>query len=250
MAVMAKEYVTLTETDWQVANFTNKIDHFTPSDTRTYDQRYFMNDSFWDSNSGPVFLFICGEARCKPPTTRGYPMQVCQDLKCLFYVVEHRYYGDSQPFPDWTTDSLKYLNATQALADLDAFITAKNAEIVGKYGGANRKWVTIGGSYPGALSAWFKTSYPTQAAAAWSSSGVILPVRNFVDFDLDIYTATARSGAGCPRQIKNITDYIQDAITDKLTPADKEFVNGVFDSAGVDNSDLMWYIADTFTLGV
>jgi pimeloyl-ACP methyl ester carboxylesterase len=250
MAVIAKEYATLTVNDWQVANFTQKIDHFTPADTRTYNQRYFMNDSFWDNKNGPVFLFICGEGRCKPPTTRGYPMQVCQDLKCLFYVVEHRYYGDSQPFPDWTTASLKYLNATQALADLDAFITAKNAEIIAKYGGANRKWVTIGGSYPGALSAWFKTSYPTQATAAWSSSGVILPVRNFVNFDLDIYTATSRSGPGCPRQIKNITDYIENAITDKLTPADKEFVHGVFDSAGVDNSDIMWYIADTFTLGV
>ena len=152
--------------------------------------------------------------------------------------------------PDWTTASLKYLNATQALADMNSFIKAMDAELVKVNGGAPRKWVTIGGSYPGALSAWFKTSYPDSAVAAWSSSGVILPIRNFVDFDLDIYNATLRSGAACPAAIKNITDYIENAITDKLLPADKEFVQGVFNSAGIDNGDLMWYIADTFTLGV
>ncbi len=33
-------------------------------------------------------------------------------------------------------------------------------------------------------------------------------------------------------------------------PDDNEFVQGVFNSKGIDNGDLMWYIADTFTLGV
>ena len=187
--------------DFQSLNFTNKIDHFDPSDNRTYTQRYFVNDQFWDKENGPVFLWICGEARCKPPTSRGYAYQICQDLKCLFYVLEHRYYGDSQPFPDWTTESLKYLNVTQALADMNTFIVAKNQEIIANFSGSTRKWLTIGGSYPGAMSAWFKHEYPNSAVASWSSSGVILPVRNFYDFDLDIYQATSRSGPECPAAI-------------------------------------------------
>jgi pimeloyl-ACP methyl ester carboxylesterase len=114
-------------------------------------------------------------------------MQVCQDLNCNFFVLEHRFYGDSQPMPDWSADSLKYLNSTQALADINNFINTTDAAIVAKYGGQPRNWVTIGGSYPGALSAWFKNQYPDTAKVAWSSSGVILPIRNFVDFDMDIY---------------------------------------------------------------
>jgi hypothetical protein len=169
------------------SNFTSKIDNFNSSDLRTYEQRYWVDDQFWDNKTGPVFMFICGEARCRPPTTRGYPYQICQDVKCLFFVLEHRYYGDSQPFADWSTESLKYLNATQALADLNTFMTTKDKEIVDKYGGSPRKWVTIGGSYPGALSAWFKHEYPNTATVSWSSSGVILPIRNFTDFDLDIW---------------------------------------------------------------
>jgi len=168
-----------------------------------------------------VFLFICGEGRCNPPTARGYPYQVCQDLKCLFLVLEHRYYGDSQPFPDWSTPNLKWLNSTQALADLNNFIVETNKQIIAQFGGQDRQWVTIGGSYPGALSAWFKNYYPNSADVAWSSSGVILPVRNFFDFDMDIYQATLRSGPECPLAIQKITTYIEQAITDKLTPADK-----------------------------
>lgn len=250
LAVSAVEqYKELKVEYFQQYNFTSKIDNFNTSDTRTYQQRYWVDDQYWDNKTGPVFMFICGEGRCKPPTTRGYPYQICQDVKCLFYVLEHRYYGESQPFPDWSTDSLKYLNATQALADLNTFMTTMDQEIQQKYGGSQRKWVTIGGSYPGALSAWFKHEYPNTATVSWSSSGVILPIRNFTDFDLDIWEATSRSGPGCPAAITNITNYVQLAITDQLTEQDKEIVWNSFDSQGVDNADLMWYLADVFSLG-
>jgi 50S ribosomal subunit-associated GTPase HflX len=77
--VLAEEkvYQELRVEDFQTLNFTNKIDHFDESDNRTYTQRYFMNDQFWDKENGPVFLWICGEARCKPPTSRGYAYQIC-----------------------------------------------------------------------------------------------------------------------------------------------------------------------------
>lgn len=125
-----------------------------------------------------------------------------------------------------------------------------DADIIAKHGGKGRKWVTIGGSYPGALSAWFKNQYPDSAVAAWSSSGVILPVRDFTNFDLDIYTATERSGDACPAAIKSLTDFIEKAITGKGAEGDLEFVQGVFNSQGMNNGDFMFYIADTFTLGV
>ena len=93
---------------------------------------------------------------------------------------------------------MKYLNADLALADLAKFIDDTNANITQQWVGKTVKWVTVGGSYPGALSAWFKKAYPTKAAVAWSSSGVILPIRDFTDFDMDIYQATSRSGPSCP----------------------------------------------------
>ena len=82
-----------------------------------------------------------------------------------FMVLEHRFYGDSQPFEDWSLDSLKYLSSEQGLADLAYFIGEMNPNDV--------EVVVVGGSYPGALSAWFRARYPHLTIASWASSAVV-----------------------------------------------------------------------------
>ena len=79
-------------------------------------------------------------------------MYVGANMEGLLISLEHRYYGDSQPFDDWSTPNLKYLTSQQALADIASFIDGLNDSL-------NRKadWIVIGGSYPGALAAWFKS---------------------------------------------------------------------------------------------
>ena len=121
-------------------------------------------------------------------------------------VLEHRYYGDSQPSSDeqggWSYDNLQWLNAPQALADIAHFIDSTNEDLVGHH-----DWVVIGGSYPGALSAWFKSQYPNHAAAAWSSSGVIHAIEDFDMMDFDTFTSTNKSvqGPACVDAIRNAT---------------------------------------------
>jgi hypothetical protein len=91
--------------------------------------------------------------------------------------LEHRYYGKSLPFGNQSLSipNLKYLTAEQALKDLAYFIT--NITLNGKHGVlAKSPWLTIGGSYPGALSAWFRNKYPHFTVGAISSSGVILAI--------------------------------------------------------------------------
>lgn len=48
---------------------------------------------------------------------------------------------------DQSTENLRWLTATQALADLAQFIMTMNE----RYNLVNPKWVTFGGSYPGKL---------------------------------------------------------------------------------------------------
>jgi len=47
-------------------------------------------------------------------------------LKAKLMTLEHRYYGMSQPFTNeeggWSVENLKYLNSTQAIEDIHAFI--------------------------------------------------------------------------------------------------------------------------------
>ncbi len=63
--------------DFQALNFTQKLDHFNFFETRNFTQRYWVNDKYWDNKTGPIFLYICGEATCRPPTERGYAFQIC-----------------------------------------------------------------------------------------------------------------------------------------------------------------------------
>ena len=113
------------------------------------------------------------------------------------------------------------------------------------------EWLVIGGSYPGALSAWFKSLYPYHAQAAWSSSGVINAIQDFSNFDLDIYLATQESGAACSQNILAVTSQI-DAIMTNGTTAEKQ---DLFKKMGNENPDIeyfdfMFYVADIFTMGV
>jgi len=71
------------------------------------------------------------------------------------------------------------------------------------------KWITIGGSYPGALSAWFRTKYPHLTAGAVASSAVILAVEDFRDFDEQIFLSANKSGEFCPQAIRNLTEYAE-----------------------------------------
>jgi len=44
-------------------------------------------------------------------------------------------------------------------------------------------WITIGGSYPGAMSAWFRYKYPHLTIGALASSAVVNAILDFTQFD-------------------------------------------------------------------
>jgi len=66
--------------------------------------------------------------------------------------LEHRFYGKSVPNNDTSLSNLRYLTSTQALADAAAF----RAYFANKYNTLNSKWIIVGGSYSGCLSAWLR----------------------------------------------------------------------------------------------
>mmetsp|Transcript_44290 Transcript_44290/g.60069 ORF Transcript_44290/g.60069 Transcript_44290/m.60069 type:complete len:128 (-) Transcript_44290:1085-1468(-) len=106
----ARPYPDIQVDDFEEKTFDNLIDHMNYQDTRTYKQRYWINDKYWNKETGPVFIYICGEYRCSVREDRLFPFMVGGSQDALLLVLEHRFYGSSQPFDDWSLDSLEYLN--------------------------------------------------------------------------------------------------------------------------------------------
>jgi len=112
-------------------------------------------------------------------------------------------------------------------------------------------WLIVGGSYPGALVAWFKNVYPNHVRAAWSSSGVINAIEDFTEFDMDIYLQTQKNLGGCHKEIAQVTADIERVLLHGST-AD---IHNIYDMFGntnynIDHRDFMWFISDIFTMGV
>lgn len=182
-----------------------KIDNFNSADNRTYAQRYFVDDQHYDPENGPVFLYIAGEWTINGPPT-GYLQELGKKYSALLISLEHRFYGVSIPNNDMSTKNLRFLTVEQALADTAAFIDYYNAE----KGTQGKRWFTFGGSYPGGLSAWFKILYPNHSVGSLSSSGVVNPILDFVEFDQRVSAALGNKCADQIRRTQRAFEYMHE----------------------------------------
>lgn len=209
--------------------FTQIVDHYNYQSTQTYQQRYWYIDNYFNPKAGPVFLYICGEYTCPGvPEARQWVVTLAQRLQGLILVVEHRYYGKSMPFGN---DSMKlenmvHLNSEQALSDLAYFIeqmTEKGEHRIAP----DSPWITIGGSYPGAMSAWFRYKYPHLTIGAIASSAVILAIEDMKDFDEQMYSSSTLSGDFCSQAINASSVRVESVLGGPDGPAFKsQFVGG------------------------
>jgi len=226
------------------------INHFNPQDRRTFSQRYWVADEFYvPTSSSPIILYICGEATCRgTPGEGSFPYQVAQKAGALIVALEHRYYGLSQPFgPDsMKTENMIYLTVEQALEDLANFMQWFKLNY--KYRiSDNQPWVTVGGSYPGALSFWFRSKYPHLTVGAWASSAVVNAILDFSQYDYQNYLSVSKSGPKCPETIQKLNSYFEEQLFNTSPAEQKKFKQRFGENAlKLSNEELLWFVSDSF----
>ncbi|KAG2053444.1 hypothetical protein BDR06DRAFT_982770 [Suillus hirtellus] len=166
--------------------FDQLIDHNNP-DLGTFQQRYWMNWEFYEPG-GAIVLMTPGETDADG--YEGYLTNetinglIAQQQNGAAVLVEHRFFGYSNPYDNLTSQSLALLTIQQAIDDLDYFANTADLPMPGgdavKPGQA--PWILIGGSYSGALTAWTMVNKPGLFWAAYASSAVVEAITDYYGY--------------------------------------------------------------------
>ncbi|XP_006861988.1 PREDICTED: putative serine protease K12H4.7-like [Chrysochloris asiatica] len=185
--------------------FQQKLDHLSKNVPSFWKQRYYMNDAFY-KRGGPVFLFIEGSKDTNIDwITSNYTwITYAQRLGALCFLLEHRFYGQSQPTGNVNIVSLRYLSSKQALADIVYFQT----EMAKEMGLRRNKWVTFGCSYGGSLAVWSRMKYPKLFAAAVGSSAPVIAKVDFFEYLEVLQQSLDTYNSGCSKAVKSASDHI------------------------------------------
>ncbi|KAJ2091781.1 hypothetical protein GGI16_005973 [Coemansia sp. S142-1] len=175
--VSSSSSANVTVTAW----ITQPIDHF-GANNGTWKQKYMVNAEHYKPG-GPIYILTPGESEVsKMYTEDTHFVSLASETNGLMVAIEHRFFGDSNPMPDLSGASLKYLTLENTLEDFAHFIRVvkTNSSSLFKTAiPAKSKIVFVGGSYGGALAAWMRAIYPDLVTAAWASSA---PVFTYIDF--------------------------------------------------------------------
>ncbi|PVF95215.1 peptidase S28 [Serendipita vermifera] len=224
--------------------FPQLLDHDNPRTSPLFEQRYWVNARHFKPG-GPVIVIDGGETSGEdrlPFLDTGIADILAKATKGLGVVLEHRYYGESVPVKNFTTDSLRWLNNSQSLADSAYFMTHVNFSAslfpssvtqanIDNLRAPHTPWIYYGGSYAGARAAHMRVLYPDIVFGAISSSGVTHATINNWEY-MDIIRTAAPSA--CSEAIQSSMTNV-DALL--IRPPSKWALKALFGLQGISHDD-------------
>jgi len=220
------------------------IDHFSRTRSKaagyTFKQRYFIDSSYATDENSPVIYFICGESTCDGPSDVPLVNRLARKYHAHRVALEHRFYGHSQPFKTLTPDHLSYLSMDQAIEDLASF--QRYAQTVLKLKG---RWISVGGSYPGELSAFYRMKHPELVSGALASSAPVFAKADFFEYDRHVARV---ADPACLSVIQKVVTDVEGRL--KSEPARSE-VKALFEAAQVTHDvDFLYTLADMAAIAI
>ncbi|KAG9312786.1 serine carboxypeptidase S28-domain-containing protein [Chiua virens] len=218
--------------------FDQLVDHNNPS-RGTFQQRYWMSWEYYQ-NGGPIILSTPGESNADG--FEGYLTNntinglIAQQQQGATIVIEHRFFGKSNPYDNLTSQSLELLTVQQAIDDLVYF--AQNADLPMPCGDNVKPnttpWVLIGGSYSGALTSWTMVNKPGIFHAGYASSAVVEAIIDFYDYFTPIRENMPQN---CSSDVQAVIAYLDEIYAKNDTTAiqDLKEVFGLGDLSHIDD---------------
>ncbi|KDQ14566.1 hypothetical protein BOTBODRAFT_345995 [Botryobasidium botryosum FD-172 SS1] len=160
-----------------IYTFDQLIDHDNP-DLGTFKQRYYFSYEYYEEG-GPIILSTPGEGPLEghhgSVTNGSINGVIAQANNAAAVMIEHRFFGQSNPYPDLSEESFRVHTLEQTISDLVYFATNAVLPMPGgdSVGADKAPWILIGGSYAGALVSWTMNARPGVFWAGYSSSGVV-----------------------------------------------------------------------------
>ncbi|CAL1525887.1 unnamed protein product [Lymnaea stagnalis] len=141
--------------------FDTYIDHFNLMSygNKTFKMHYLYQDQNWNPNGGPIFFYAGNEGPIEGFwTATGFVHEIAPQFGAYVVFPEHRYYGTSLPFGNFSFQPpyLGLLTVEQAMADYAVFLT----DLKKRLNATNSKIIAFGGSYGGMLAAYMRFKYP------------------------------------------------------------------------------------------
>lgn len=228
--------------------FLQRVDHFNSRSTSTFEQRYYVNLNYTVKNqsTNTILVYIGGEATLESRSVEGGSViELANRTKAVILGLEHRFFGQSQPFNTLTSDNLKFLTIEQALADLAYFIDEMQAVYCSP--SSLCSVAVVGGSYPGSLSSWFRLLYPHMAIASWASSAPILIKANYSEYDDHMATQIAKVSQKCLQSTQQIYNEINEIVGHNASQTQElKGMIGIKPTDNVTDLSFLYMIADIF----
>jgi pimeloyl-ACP methyl ester carboxylesterase len=234
------------ELNWKQMSgtFDQVIDHVPTAPSKrgsaTFKQRFFIDSTLAAGPDSPVIYYICGESTCEGPSSTQLVNQLARKYHAHRVALEHRYYGYSQPFPELSASNLRFLTMAQALEDLAAFQRYATVQY-----GLKGKWISIGGSYPGELSAFYRLKHPELVAGALASSAPVFSKADFFEYDRHVARV---ADPACLNVIQKVVSDVENRLKSAGT---REEVKKLFHATEVHHDvDFLYNLADMAAIAI
>lgn len=179
------------------------LDHYSFG-KETFKMKYLVNNDYWDSESGPIFIYTGNQAAIETfANNTGFMWDIAEEFKARLVFAEHRYYGESLPFGEDSikNENLRHLTSEQAIADYADLVNYfQGGRIIPQY-----PVIAFGGSYGGMLATYFRLKYPHLVDGAIVSSSPMqlfpgmTPCENYYIIATNNFK---RSGGNCEKNIR------------------------------------------------